>query len=44
MADLNACVNISHRLMSSMGWGRSGSYEPASGGEKPALNAGSSRL
>jgi IS605 OrfB family transposase len=44
--DLNACVNIAHRVMSSMGWGSREPPEPADEGTgaKPALNAGSSRL
>jgi transposase len=44
--DLNACVNIAHRVMSSMGWGRGEPPEPADEGTgaKPTLNAGSSRL
>jgi transposase len=43
--DLNACINIARRLMRSAGWG-SLAFEPADevGGEKPQLNAGSSRL
>lgn len=41
--DLNACVNIAHRAMSSMGWGSREPPEPAyeETGVKPALNAGS---
>jgi IS605 OrfB family transposase len=44
--DLNACVNIAHRVTSSMGWGSCEPPEPADEetGAKPALNAGSSRL
>ena len=43
--DLNACINIAHALTRGMGWG-SLAFEPADevGGEKPQLNAGSSRL
>ena len=41
--DLNACINIAHRVMSSMGWGRCEPSEPADEeiGVKPTLNAGS---
>jgi len=41
-----ACVNIAHRVMSSMGWRSSEPLEPANEeiGVKPTLNAGSSRL
>jgi IS605 OrfB family transposase len=41
--DLNACINIAHRVMSSMGWGRREPPEPADEeiGVKPTLNAGS---
>ena len=44
--DLNACINIAHRVMSSMGWRSSEPLEPADEeiGVKPTLNAGSSRL
>jgi IS605 OrfB family transposase len=44
--DLNACINIARRVMSSAGWGRSEPPEPAdeAGGEKPQLNAGSLAL
>jgi len=44
--DLNACINIAHRVMSSMGWGSREPREPADviGGAKPQANAGSSRL
>jgi X-X-X-Leu-X-X-Gly heptad repeat protein len=44
--DLNACINIAHRVTSSMGWGSRESPEPAdeAGVVKPQLNAGSSRL
>jgi IS605 OrfB family transposase len=44
--DLNACINIARRVMSSAGWGRSEPPEPANeaGGEKPQLNAGSLAL
>jgi transposase len=44
--DLNACINIAHRVMSSMGWGSCEPPEPAyeEVGVKPPLNAGSSRL
>jgi IS605 OrfB family transposase len=44
--DLNACVNIAHRVTSSMGWRSSEPLEPANEGigVKPTLNAGSSRL
>jgi putative transposase len=44
--DLNACINIARRLMRSAGWGSCEPPEPADevGGEKPQLNAGSSRL
>jgi len=42
--DLNACINIAHRVMSSMGWGSREPPEPANvtGGAKPQPNAGSS--
>jgi IS605 OrfB family transposase len=41
--DLNACVNIAHRVTSSMGWGSCEPPEPADEetGAKPTLNAGS---
>ena len=41
--DLNACVNIAHRVTSSIGWGRCEPPEPADEemGAKPTLNAGS---
>jgi transposase len=41
--ELNACVNIAHRVTSSMGWGRCEPPEPADEeiGAKPTLNAGS---
>ncbi|MGC8936737.1 MAG: zinc ribbon domain-containing protein, partial [Candidatus Methanomethylicaceae archaeon] len=41
--DLNACINIAHRVMSSMGWGRCEPPGPAdvTGGVKPQANAGS---
>jgi hypothetical protein len=41
--DLNANINIARRAMSSAGWGRCESPEPANeaGGAKPRLNAGS---
>jgi len=44
--DLNASINIAHRVMSSMGWGSREPPEPAyvTGGVKPRANAGSSRL
>ena len=44
--DLNACVNIAHRVMSPMGWGSREPPEPAdvTGGVKPQPNAGSPRL
>jgi putative transposase len=44
--DLNACINIAHRVMSSMGWGSCEPPKPANEeiGVKPTLNAGSSRL
>ena len=44
--DLNACINITHRLMSSMGWRSCEPPEPAdvTGGVKPQPNAGSPRL
>jgi len=44
--DLNACINIAHRVMSSMGWRSREPREPADKeiGVKPTLNAGSSRL
>ncbi|MGB9779050.1 MAG: RNA-guided endonuclease InsQ/TnpB family protein, partial [Candidatus Bathyarchaeales archaeon] len=44
--DLNACVNIAHRVMSSMGWRSREPLEPADEeiGGKPPLNAGSPRL
>jgi hypothetical protein len=37
--DLNACVNIAHRVMSSMGWGRCEPPKPADEGigVKPTL-------
>jgi len=40
---LNASINIARRVMSSAGWGRGESLEPANeaGGSKPQLNAGS---
>jgi len=42
--DLNACINIAHRVTSSMGWGSCEPLEPADEeiGVKPTLNAGSS--
>jgi len=44
--NLNACVNIAHRVMSSVGWRRSEPRKPANevNGVKPSLNAGSSLL
>jgi len=44
--DLNARINIAHRVMSSMGWGSCEPLKPAyeEVGVKPTLNAGSSRL
>jgi IS605 OrfB family transposase len=44
--DLNACINIAHRVMSSMGWGSREPPKPADEGigEKPTLNAGSLAL
>jgi len=41
--DLNACINIAHRVMSSMGWGSCEPPEPANVAEgvKPQANAGS---
>ncbi len=44
--DLNACINIAHRLMRSMGWGSCEPPKPANEeiGVNPTLNAGSSRL
>jgi len=41
--DLNACINIAHRVMSSMGWGSCEPPKPANEGigVKPTLNAGS---
>jgi len=44
--DLNACINITHRVMSSMEWGSREPPKPAyvTGGAKPQPNAGSSRL
>jgi IS605 OrfB family transposase len=44
--DLNACVNIARRVMSSAGWGSCEPPEPAdeAGGVKPQLNAGSLAL
>ena len=41
--DLNACINIAHRVMSSVGWGSCEPREPVeeAGGVKPQLNAGS---
>ena len=44
--DLNACMNIAHRVMSYMGWGSREPPKPAdvTGGVKPQLNAGSPRL
>jgi putative transposase len=44
--DLNACVNIAHRVMSSMGWGSCEPPKPAYVTESAKLqaNAGSSRL
>jgi putative transposase len=41
--DLNACINIAHRVMSSMGWGSCEPPEPADEGigAKPTPNAGS---
>jgi len=42
--DLNACINIAHRVMSSMGWRSREPRKPAYDeiGAKPTLNAGSS--
>jgi putative transposase len=42
--DLNACINIAHRIMSSMGWRSCEPLEPADEeiGVKPTLNAGNS--
>ncbi len=42
--DLNACVNIAHRVTSSMGWGSREPPKPAdvTGGVKPQVNTGSS--
>ena len=44
--DLNACINIAHRVTSSMGWGSCGPPKPADevGGAKPQLNVGSFAL
>jgi len=44
--DLNACINIAHRVMSSMGWRSCEPRGPAyvTGGVKSLPNAGSSRL
>ncbi|MGC9014596.1 MAG: RNA-guided endonuclease TnpB family protein [Thermoproteota archaeon] len=44
--DLNACVNIAHRVTSSVGWRSCEPLEPAdvTEGVKPQANAGSSRL
>jgi len=44
--DLNACINIARRVMSSAGWGSCEPPEPADEGVsvKPTLNAGSHRL
>jgi IS605 OrfB family transposase len=44
--DLNACINIAHRLMRSMGWGSCEPPEPAYEeiGVNPTLNAGSFAL
>jgi IS605 OrfB family transposase len=44
--DLNACINIAHRVTSPMGWGSREPPEPAdeAGGVKPQLNAGSHAL
>jgi transposase len=41
--DLNACINIAHRVMSSMGWGSREPPKPAGEevGVKPTLKAGS---
>jgi len=43
--DLNACINIAHMVMSSVGWGNGEPPEPAyvTEGAKPQANAGSSR-
>jgi IS605 OrfB family transposase len=44
--DLNACINIAHRVTSSMGWRSREPLEPAdvTEGAKPQANAGSPRL
>jgi IS605 OrfB family transposase len=44
--DLNACINIAHRLMRSMGWGSCEPPKPANEelGVNPTLNAGSFAL
>ena len=44
--DLNACINIAHRVMSSMGWWSCEPHKPASDGisVKPSQNAGSPQL
>jgi len=46
--DLNACINIAHRVTSSMGWRSSEPLEPANevGTQRREgrLNAGNSRL
>ena len=44
--DLNACINIARRVMSSTGWGSREPPKPAdeAGGVKPQLNAGSPAL
>jgi hypothetical protein len=46
MGDLNACINIAHRVTSSIGWRRREVPEPANVTESVKLqaNAGSSRL
>jgi len=44
--DLNACVNIAHRVVSSMGWGSCETPEPLDdvGGAKPQPKGGSLAL
>ncbi|MGQ9469022.1 MAG: hypothetical protein ACUVTD_04260 [Nitrososphaerales archaeon] len=44
--DLDTCINIAHKVMSSMRWRSCEPLEPANEeiGAKPTLNAGSSRL
>jgi IS605 OrfB family transposase len=41
--DLNACINIAHRVICSMGWGRCEPPKPSNeeNGVKPSLNGGS---